>query len=67
MWTMDEVIDKLFEEFEQREWEGKTLKTGDDEYTQNALPPRKVIEDMVGSDRCGWRTEKWSYWRSRPW
>ena len=46
-WTIDEVIDKLFEEFEQREWEGKTLKLGEDEYTQNALPPRKVIEDIV--------------------
>ena len=46
-WTIDEVIDKLFEEFEQREWEGKTLKLGEDEYTQNALPPRKTIEDIV--------------------
>ena len=40
-------ISKLFEEFEQREWEGKTLKLGEDEYTQNALPPRKTIEDIV--------------------
>ena len=46
-WTIDEVVDKLFEEFEQREWEGKTLKLGEDEYTQNALPPREVIEDIV--------------------
>ncbi len=46
-WTIDEVVDKLFEEFEQREWEGKTLKLGTDEYTQNSLPPRKVIEDIV--------------------
>lgn len=46
-WTIDEVVDKLFEEFEQREWEGKTLKLGEDEYTQNALPPRQVIEDIV--------------------
>ena len=46
-WTIDEVIDKLFEEFEQREWEGKTLKLGDSEYTKNSLPPRKTIEDIV--------------------
>lgn len=46
-WTIDEVVDKLFEEFEQREWEGKTLKLGPDEYTQNSLPPRQVIEDIV--------------------
>ena len=46
-WSIDEVVDKLFEEFEQREWEGKTLKLGEDEYTQNSLPPRKTIEDIV--------------------
>lgn len=46
-WTIDEVVDKLFEEFEQREWEGKTLKLGEDEYTQNALPPRTVIENII--------------------
>ena len=46
-WTIDEVVDKLFEEFEQREWEGKTLKLGEDEYTQNALPPRETIENIV--------------------
>lgn len=46
-WTIDEVVDKLYEEFEQREWEGKTLKLGKDEYTQNSLPPRDVIEEIV--------------------
>ena len=46
-WTIDQVVDKLFEEFEQREWEGKTLRLGEEEYTQNALPPRQVIEDIV--------------------
>ncbi len=46
-WTIDEVVDKLFEEFEQREWEGKTLKLGEDEYTQNSLPPKDVIEKIV--------------------
>lgn len=37
-WSIEEVVDKLFEEFEQREWEGKTLKLGSDEYTKNSLP-----------------------------
>ncbi len=46
-WTIDEVVDKLFEEFEQREWEGKTLKLGEDEYTQNSLPPRDIIKRIV--------------------
>lgn len=45
--TIDEVVDKLFEEFELREWEGKTLKLGEDEYTQNSLPPREIIERIV--------------------
>lgn len=46
-WTIDEVVDKIYEEFEQREWEGKTLKLGDDEYTKNSLPPRHVIEYII--------------------
>lgn len=46
-WTIEEVVDKLYEEFEQREWEGKALKLGDDEYTQNNLPPREVIESII--------------------
>jgi len=46
-WTIEEVVDKLYEEFEQREWEGKTLKLGKDEYTQNSLPPRDIIEKIV--------------------
>lgn len=46
-WTIDEVVDRLFEEFEMREWEGKTLKLGEDEYTKNSLPPRETIEEIV--------------------
>lgn len=46
-WTIDEVVDKLFEEFDQREWEGKILKLGENEYTQNCLPPRETIERIV--------------------
>lgn len=45
--TIDEVVDKLFEEFELREWEGKTLRLGEDEYTKNCLPPRETIEKIV--------------------
>lgn len=46
-WTVEEVIDKIYEEFEQREWEGKTLKLGDEEYTKNSLPPRQTIEYII--------------------
>ncbi len=45
--TTDEVVDKLFEEFELRGWEGKTLRLGEDEYTKNSLPPRETIEKIV--------------------
>ena len=46
-YTIEEVIDKLFEEFEIREWEGKTLKLGENEYTKNNLPPRETIESII--------------------
>jgi len=45
--TIDEVLDKLYGEFEDREWEGKALKLGEDEYTQNNLPPRDVIRKII--------------------
>lgn len=46
-WTIEEVVDKVFEEFEQREWEGKALKLGLEEYTQNNLPPREKIYELI--------------------
>lgn len=54
-WTAEEVVDKLFEEFEQKEWEGKALKLGTEEYTQNNLPPREKIEALIqlSMDRRG--------------
>lgn len=46
-YTIDEILDKLFDEFEQREWEGKALKLGEHEYTQNNLPPREDIRKVI--------------------
>ncbi len=46
-YTIDEVVDKIYDEFEDREWEGRTLRLGEQEYTQNQLPPRRQIEDMI--------------------
>lgn len=46
-YTIDEILDKLFDEFEQREWEGKTLKLGEHQYTQNNLPPREEIRKVI--------------------
>lgn len=45
--TVDEVIDKLFTEFQIRDWEGRQLQLGECLYTQNNLPPRDEIETIV--------------------
>lgn len=47
VWTIDEVLDKIYDEFEMRDWEGRILKLGENEYTQNNLPPRKRIEEII--------------------
>lgn len=46
-WTIEQVIDKLFDEFEQRDWEGRILKLGDQEYTKDKLPPRDEIKKLI--------------------
>jgi type III restriction enzyme len=46
-WTIDEILDKIYNEFEIRDWEGKILKLKDGEYTQNNLPPRNVIREII--------------------
>lgn len=45
--SIDEVLDKLFDEFEQRDWEGRVLKLGEEEYTKEKLPPRKEIYSLI--------------------
>lgn len=46
-WTIDEVVDKLFDEFEQREAEYKTFGLGEEEYTRDALPSRQKVENII--------------------
>ena len=46
-WFIDDVVDKIYEEFEIRDWEGKILQLGDNQYTQNNLPPRERINDII--------------------
>lgn len=46
-YTVDEIVDKLYDEFNIREWEGITLQLGDDFYTKNNLPPRERIRDLI--------------------
>lgn len=45
--SIDEVLDKLFDDFVQRDWEGKVLKLSSGEYTQNTLPPKHVIKKLI--------------------
>jgi len=46
-YTVDEVVNKIYEEFSTREWEGKILKLTEGEYTKNELPPRDVIKNII--------------------
>ena len=46
-YTVDEVVDKIYDEFQLREWEGITLKLGSEKYTKNNLPPRDEIKKIV--------------------
>jgi type III restriction enzyme len=46
-YTVDEVVNKIYEEFSTREWEGRILKLPDGQYTKNDLPPKYVIKNIV--------------------
>ena len=46
-YSVDEVVDKIYDEFQLREWEGITLKLGTDKYTKNNLPPRSEIKRII--------------------
>ena len=46
-YSVAEVVDMIYDQFEEREWEGRTLRLGEQEYTKNQLPPRESIENMI--------------------
>lgn len=46
-YSVDEVVDKIIQEFRARDWEGKILKLGNDQYTQNNLPDRSIIKNII--------------------
>jgi len=46
-YSIEDILDKIYEEFQIRDWEGKILKLGKQEYTQNNLPSRKIIKDII--------------------
>jgi type III restriction enzyme len=46
-WDIEDVVDKIYTEFNTREWEGTVLQLGEDKYTKNNLPPRSKIKDII--------------------
>ncbi|GAB0175326.1 MAG: DEAD/DEAH box helicase family protein [Candidatus Altimarinota bacterium] len=45
--SVDDIVDKIYSEFEMRDWEGKVLQLNQEQYTQNNLPPRTVIKEII--------------------
>lgn len=45
--AVTEIVSKIIKDFEIRDWEGKTLKLAEHQYTKNNLPPRKDLENLI--------------------
>jgi len=46
-YTVDEVVNKIYDEFKTREWEGKILKLPEGQYTKNELPPKSELRKII--------------------
>lgn len=46
-WTIDEVLDRIYQDFRMREWEGIILKINDNHYSKQNLPPRETIAKII--------------------
>lgn len=46
-WSVQDVVDRIYEEFEIRDWEGRILQLGKEQYTQNNLPPKEKIREII--------------------
>ena len=46
-YTIDEVVDSVWNNFADRDWEGKILHLNEEEYTQNKIPDKKAIKDLI--------------------
>ena len=53
--TVEEIVNKIYEEFKTREWEGKILRLPEGEYTKNDLPPKDTLRKIIRTsmDRRG--------------
>jgi type III restriction enzyme len=47
MTPIKEIVDKIYYEFQTREWEGVTLNLQEGQYTKNNLPPKKEITKLI--------------------
>ncbi len=45
--TVQEIVDRIYDEFEIRDWEGKILQLGKEQYTKNNLPPKDKIKEII--------------------
>lgn len=46
-WTIDEVVNKIYNELKVREWEGKILKLPTGNYSKENLPPKNEIRRII--------------------
>lgn len=47
MTPVKNIVNRIYNEFKTREWEGVILKLKDGEYTKNNLPPKKKLEEII--------------------
>jgi len=47
MTPIKEIVDKIYHEFQTREWEGVTLNLQEGQYTKNKLPPKEEITKLI--------------------
>ena len=45
--SVADIVSKIIRDFEIRDWEGKTLKLAEHQYTKNNLPPRENLEALI--------------------
>lgn len=47
IYSVDEVVEDVWRNFFDRDWEGKILKLDKDKYTQNCLPSKDVVKSLI--------------------
>ena len=47
LFSVESIVNKIYDEFRLREWKGVTLKLKDGDYTKNNLPPKETIERLI--------------------